>query len=299
MKILFIIILLIVSWGCNFYPQSESIQKSINNKVNQNAIDSVKLDFDSKQAEYAGKISGGFIYLKTSYFLVISNLDERESKKIADETIERAVNGFYNSYFAQKPTDVTVIFLFKDDSSYRKWAKKLFDDDDLSRFGYYKPGSKVMLMNISTGTGTLVHEMTHSLVRYDFPNIRSWFNEGLGSLYERCSLSNNTILGYTNWRLPRLQDAIKSGTYLSLHDLMNINDDDFYGNASDLNYAEARFFCQYLQNTGMLKKFYKAYRDRFDEDKSGVKFLEALFGKELKYIQADFIGWALKLTYPE
>ena len=74
------------------------------------------------------------------------------------------------------------------------WAKKLYDDDDLSKYGYYKPSEKTMLMNINTGTGTLVHEMTHALVRYDFPDIPSWFNEGLGSLYERCSLNNRTIL---------------------------------------------------------------------------------------------------------
>lgn len=79
-----------------------------------------------------------------------------------------------------------------------------------------------MLMNINTGTGTLVHEMTHALVRYDFPDIPSWFNEGLGSLYERCSLNNKTILGYVNWRLPSLQDAIADKSYTPLASLVKL-----------------------------------------------------------------------------
>ena len=37
-------------------------------------------------------------------------------------------------------------------------------------------------MNIGTGGGTLVHELTHSLIAFDFPHVPDWFNEGLASL---------------------------------------------------------------------------------------------------------------------
>ena len=40
-------------------------------------------------------------------------------------------------------------------------------------------------MNIATGGGTLVHEIVHPFVEANFPGCPTWFNEGLGSLYEQ------------------------------------------------------------------------------------------------------------------
>ena len=51
-------------------------------------------------------------------------------------------------------------------------------------------------MNISTGGGTLVHEIVHPFVAANFPNCPAWFNEGLGSLYEQSGEVNGAIHGY-------------------------------------------------------------------------------------------------------
>ena len=192
-------------------------------------------------------------------------------------------------------TELTTIFLFKDDKSYRYWAKKLYDDDDLSKYGYYKPSEKTMLMNINTGTGTLVHEMTHALVRYDFPDIPSWFNEGLGSLYERCSLNDKIILGYVNWRLPALQDAINDKSYTSLDKLTKTDYDEFYGDRSDVNYAQARYLCMYLQEQGLLRDFFKLFRDTYKDDNTGKSQLEKVTGKTISSLDEDYIKWVLTL----
>ena len=69
---------------------------------------------------------------------------------------------------------------------YRRLAKKWFDEDDVPHFGFCRRDG-TMLMNISTGGGTLVHELVHALIRPDFPNVPTWFNEGLASLYEQSS----------------------------------------------------------------------------------------------------------------
>ncbi len=73
-----------------------------------------------------------------------------------------------------------------------------------------------MLMNVGTGTGTLVHELTHALIKPDFPQVPSWFNEGLASLFEQCTLDNGDICGLPNWRLPDLQNAIRKNELRSL-----------------------------------------------------------------------------------
>lgn len=244
-----------------------------------------------------GKLTDEFLILRNSYFIVGSNLSQEETDRIVKNTIAKTVECFYNNYFEKRPDEATTILLFKDDASYRYWAKKLYDDTDLSRFGYYKPYSKVMLMNISTGTGTLVHELTHALVRYDFPDIPAWFNEGLGSLYERCSINNGMILGYVNWRLPALQDAISDNSYTSLNKLVNTTEDEFYGTNSGFYYAQARYLCLYLQNKGLLRKFYKAFRDGYSRDNSGKIFLEQATGYTLKDIDSDFVNWAKTLKY--
>lgn len=247
--------------------------------------------------KYKPLLGQNFTYEGYLYFVLISNLGSDETEKIINKTIGPAVSCFYNDYFEKKPDDITTIFLFKNDETYRYWAKKLFDDDDLSRFGYYKPSSKVMLMNISTGLGTLVHELTHALVRYDFPDIPAWFNEGLGSLYERSSLENGIILGYVNWRLPTLQDALRDRSYTRLSELIKNDDDSFYGKGSDFNYSQARYFCMYMQQKGILRKFYQTFRDNFEHDKTGKLLIEKVFDEKINDIDDDFVAWVKTLKY--
>ncbi len=293
------LILALQLWVCNNKPETRTNTNEVEKNQPISAYIRDTLDFESKIAELKNSLSNDFIIQKKSYFVIASNLSESETEKIVNNTIDRAVECFYNDFFTARPADVTTIFLFKDDATYRYWAKKLYDDTDLSRFGYYKPNSKVMLMNISTGTGTLVHEMTHALVRYDFPDIPSWFNEGLGSLYERCSLNNGSILGYVNWRLPDLQEAIHDNSYTNLDKLVATNEDEFYGNRSGFNYAQARYLCMYMQEKGVLKNFYKTFRDNYAEDNTGKKFLEKIFSKSLEEIDLNYVSWVKSLKYDE
>lgn len=261
------------------------------------AKDSSGLDHTEAINGLKRSLSEDFIVSGRSYFVIASNLTQTETDKIVDNTIDRAVECFYNDYFSAKPTELTTIFLFKDDNSYRYWAKKLYGDDDLSRFGYYKPSEKTMLMNINTGTGTLVHEMTHALVRYDFPDIPSWFNEGLGSLYERCSLNDNQILGYVNWRLPELQDAINDKSYTSLDKLTKTDYEVFYGDRSDVNYSQARYLCMYLQEKRILKDYYRLFRDTYKDDYTGKTQLEKITGKTIANLDEDYVKWVMTLKY--
>ena len=298
-KIIFLSVLFILI-SCNTRSsQGVQINKQEETIKAVKASDSVKFDFDTKISEFKKQLSPDFIYKTYSSFLVISNLSEAETQKSIDNTIASAEECFYNDYFEKKPDEITTIFLFKDDETYRYWAKRLFEDTDLSRFGYYKPSKKTMLMNINTGGGTLVHELTHAFVRYDFPEIPSWFNEGLGSLYERCSMNNKIILGHTNWRLPELQSAIASGTYTSLDLLVNMSEDDFYGYESSLNYAQARYLCQYLQQKNLLKKFYKTFRDSYSRDNTGKTFLEEITKMKIDTLDEDFVKWVKSLKYSD
>lgn len=290
-----IIILSIVLLFISCKTKSSQVDKPEEFIKAEKASDSIKFDYESRINELKKILSDDFIFKSVSCFVVVSNLNETETNRITDNTIKSAEECFYNDYFVKKPDELITIFLFKDDKTYRYWAKKLFGDTDLSKFGYYKPSKKTMLMNISTGGGTLVHELTHAFVRYDFPDIPSWFNEGLGSLYERCSMNNKEILGHTNWRLPELKDAIASNLYNSLEWLVNTTDEEFYDYESSKNYAQARYLCQYLQEKKLLKKFYKYFRDNFEKDKTGKTQLEEITKMKLADLDYVFVEWVKAL----
>ena len=291
---LFIIILfLISSFSCK-----ENAQKENTNFVNSvNLKDSIIFNYDSTIAELRKVLPNDFIFGKYSCFVIVSNLNKSETQEIINNTIANAEECFYNDYFNKKPDEQITIFLFKNDETYRHWAKKLYGDTDLSRFGYFKPSKKAMLMNIATGTGTLVHELTHAFVRSDFPDIPSWFNEGLGSLYERCSLNYKEIKGYVNWRLPALQESIADKSYTSIDALLKTDDDEFYGNNSGYNYSQARYLCLYLQENGLLKSYYKKFRDNYGKDNTGKIFLEEIMKDKIVNFEPEFILWVKSLKY--
>src|SRR5258706_12901051 len=112
-------------------------------------------------------------------------------------------------------------------------------------------------MNIGTGSGTLVHEIVHPFMRANFPNCPAWFNEGLASLYEASVEKNGHIQGLINWRFKGLEKAIKEGRTISFQQLTSMSEAQFYGGASySEHYAQARYLCYYLQEKGLLAKFY-------------------------------------------
>jgi hypothetical protein len=131
-------------------------------------------------------------------------------------------------------------------------------------------------MNISTGGGTLVHEIVHPFIESNFPACPPWLNVGLGSLYEQCGEQDGHIHGYVNWRLPGLQKAIKAGNVPAFKTLMAMDGNVFYGDRTGVNYAQARYLCYYLQEKGLLVKFYKQFHARRDKDPSGYETLRAV-----------------------
>lgn len=112
-------------------------------------------------------------------------------------------------------------------------------------------------MNIATGGGTLVHEIVHPFVEANFPSCPAWFNEGLGSLYEQSAERKGQIVGLTNWRLAGLQWVIRTGKLPSFKAFTAQSDRVFYTSARGNNYAQARYLCCYLQERGLLRKYYR------------------------------------------
>jgi len=209
-------------------------------------------------------------------FVVIGDESPADVKQHSEQTVKWAVDKLKQDFFAKDPKEILDIWLFQDAASYESNAVALFGEKPGTPYGYYSSAHKALIMNISTGGGTLVHEIVHPFVEANFPTCPSWLNEGLGSLYEQSGEVDGHIHGYTNWRLPGLQAAIKSRKVPSFKTLTALDAKGFYNEDRGTNYAQARYLCYYLQQRGLLIKFYREFYAHRNEDPTGYQSLRKI-----------------------
>jgi len=212
-------------------------------------------------------------------FVVIGDESQQVVKQRADDTVKWAVDRLKQGFFAKDPKEILDIWLFKDDASYEKHTRLLFGDSPTTPYGYYSSTHKALIMNIGTGGGTLVHEIVHPFMEANFPACPPWLNEGLGSLYEQCGDVDGHIHGFTNWRLPGLQRAIRAKEVPSFKTLTAMSPSVFYNEDKGTNYAQARYLCYYLQEKDLLLKFYREFHAHQKEDPSGYASLQKVLGE--------------------
>jgi hypothetical protein len=229
-------------------------------------------------------------------FVIAGDLSEQDLDAWHRRTIGPAARAMASAYFRTPPDEPITVLLFSGEQSYNRYAQHLFGDEGISVYGYYKPGRRTLVMNIATGGGTLVHELTHALIDFDFPKVPAWFNEGLASLHEQCRIRDDEtgIEGLVNWRLDALQSAIRDEWLRSLQSL--VGDNDFRGSQETLNYAQARYFCLYMQQQGVLTDFYRKFRDDQTSDPLGVASVAKVFpNQNWEELDADFRDWVRQL----
>jgi hypothetical protein len=212
-------------------------------------------------------------------FVVIGDEPLKVVKQRAADTVKWAVDGLKQDYFTKDPEAILDIWLFKDAVSYEKHARLLFGETPTTPYGYYSSTHKALIMNIATGGGTLVHEIVHPFMEANFPACPPWLNEGLGSLYEQCGEENGHIHGYVNWRLNGLQKAIRTGTVPSFRTLTAMDTSAFYNADKGTNYSQSRYLCYYMQEKGVLVKFYQEFLAHQKEDPSGLKNLQKVLAE--------------------
>ncbi len=230
--------------------------------------------------------------------VIAGDMDEADLELWYKDTIGPAAAAMAQRYFRHAPSEPITVLLWSNQSSYNHYAEKLFGDRNVSIYGYYKPHDRVLVMNIDTGGGTLVHELTHALADFDFPRIPDWFNEGLASLHEQCRFREDQdgpwIEGLENWRLPGLQKAIRGARLRTLQSL--VESQDFRGKQEGLNYAHARYFCLFMQRREVLEDFYRTFRDHHADDPQGSATVRKMFPTlSWDELDADFREWALTL----
>jgi len=240
----------------------------------------------------------GFTIVLQRPFMVIS--DERAStvRYRAERTVKWFADRICKLYFKKDPPKIYDIWLFKDDKSYRKNAEELFGDRPDTPFGYCSDAHGALVMNIGTGGGTLCHEIVHAYIASNFPDCPAWFNEGLASLYEQCGTRGERVVGLTNWRLAGLKKEIEAKNLPSFETLVSTTSYQFYNMAKGNNYAHARYLCYYLQEKGLLVKFYNAFIRNTQDDPSGYETLKKVLNEsDMDDFKKRWEKWVLKLRF--
>ncbi len=240
----------------------------------------------------------GFTVLREEPFVVVGDGAPEDVKRSSKGTIRWAVDHLRAAYFDQDPQALNTIWLFDGERSYNRHAKEFFGERPDTPYGYYSRAHEALVMNIATGGGTLVHELVHPFIESNFPACPSWFDEGLASLYEQCAERRGMIWGLTNWRLEGLQQAIRAGSVPSFQTLCATTSDDFYERDPGTNYAQARYLCYWLQERDLLRRYYRAFRDRHREDPGGYAILSELLGApDMRTWQAEWERYVLGLRF--
>src|SRR5215831_3161609 len=240
--------------------------------------------------------SNDFSIVMQPPFVVVGDESADAIKEHSERTVKWAVDKLKQDYFTRDPKEILDIWLFKDSASYEQNALALFGSKPTTPYGYFSSTHKALVMNISTGGGTLVHEIVHPFMEANFPTCPAWFNEGMGSLYEQCGEVECHIHGYPNWRLPGLQNAIKAGAVPTFRKLMSMDSGAFYDDERGTHYAQARYLLYYLQQKGLLVKFYREFHAQQKTDATGYKTLQHILRvRDMKAFQQSWEKYVLTL----
>jgi hypothetical protein len=248
-------------------------------------------ELKDRAAELEKKLKGqSYTVLVEAPFVVVGDFGAKDVKKVTTGFLRGKITLLEKEFFAKRPDKLLEVWLFRNEKSFRAGAKKFFNDTPDTPYGYYSPDANALIMNAS-GLGTLSHELVHPYMEANFPDVPSWFNEGLASLYEQPSERKGHIVGLPNWRLPNLKKEIKAGTLPKMSKLLGTTRDQFYEADYD-SYAYARYIVYYLQEQGKLQEFYKKFLDD-KKDLTGATALTSVLGEDLDTFEPKWRKWVL------
>jgi hypothetical protein len=160
-----------------------------------------------------------------------------------------------------------------------------------SELGFYRPDHRVALANLGRSLGNLRHELAHPLIGDDFPNVPTWLNEGIGSLYGTARPTDHGFEFLVNYRLRDLQRAQREGTMPTLAELAESTDADVHGKRAMVYYAMARYVLLYVDRRGKLANLYGELRAATGDVPKQRGILEAYIDERA------FASWVARLRY--
>lgn len=241
-------------------------------------------------------LPAGFTLTWEKPFLVVGNEDPEKVRSRGKNVVRWTRDLLLKDYFAKAPEHLEEVWVFKDKTTYEKYSRSLFATEPSTPYGFYLSDRKAMVMNIKPGYGTLTHELVHPFMHANWPDGPAWLNEGLGSLFEHPGERDGHFIGNLNWRLPGLQDALRTKDGVpKFSALLRTTERQFYDDDSGVHYAMARYLCYWLQEKGLLIKFVARAQALKATDPTGWKALEEVLGVDPDTQQKEWEKFVLGL----
>lgn len=251
-------------------------------------------------AQVGPKLAAGCRVLIRPPFVLAGDLPASALQAHYEQTILPTARALSTCYFDHPPDAPVTILMFASDRSYQAHAARLDGRRQAAYYGYYLKSDRRAVLNASTGSGTLAHELTHALAHFDFPEMPEWFDEGLASLHEESAFSDDQLrlLGRSNWRISYLVQAIRNDRLRPLEALCS--GQTRRGEEEAVDYAHARYLCLYLQRRHLLGPFYRKFRTNVATDPTGLDSLcEVLQVDSPEEIDRDFRRWVIEVYESE
>lgn len=265
-------------------------------------------------------------FATSEYFIISSYFEIPQARldKLANELDDFYKETAHNYALVRIPYKIAINIAESRDRM-RQLAKRDYGLEEIGySIGFSRMDSYSMLCmipkDVYINRGTIRHELMHLLLNYNIPNLPPWFSEGLPALYEAVDTNNK---GIDNWRL-QIITTLKSNNYkidsdnhFNFEEFLNanwyafngINDKDSQGNEQDfylinhltqsVNYAMARYFFMYLQNTNQLDQVFEkitSYTNLSGDDLLSYRKIQ--MNEILNYISWEKFSTWLENEYP-
>lgn len=243
-----------------------------------------------------------FKYRHTKYFNIAYRCSDEDADRI-ERNLKIFFRDVYPKYYIYEPKFTMRIVYFKS-------KKEFVKQTDYDSYGYYigvrdseNNTNRTLYTYWNSGPGTLWHEMIHAFTDANTDlDVDSWFNEGMASFYEHGSTAGGKFTeGYANWRLPSLQETIRSGKLPALRTFFQKGLVD-----REYGYPYMRFLFCYLWIYDQMIPFVKTYLYELlpkykgkELSEKSIETMEKLLGKNISDIEKDMSELALKLKKNE
>lgn len=245
---------------------------------------------------YRTQLPENWSWLVYPPFVLGSDLETAQLELLYRETVAPTARALSIGYFDHSPSEPIIVLICSSAEVYRRCIGLLGEGKRAEYAGIYVREARRLVLNLSTGEGTLAHELTHALAHVDFPNMPEWFDEGLASLHEESQFSDDglRLLGAPNWRGELLKQALASQRLPSLAVLLT----QAFGRLTPaLDYAQARYLCLFLQEKQLLGAYYRKCRANISIDPTGGWSLLQILGYErIEDVDAEYQSWLTTLT---
>ena len=224
--------------------------------------------------------------VRTEHFVVHNDLAP-EARDFHVQLLEAFRAWFATRYFVPAPAAPLAVYLFSARADFVAFGERIGGPSSAGYFAELDNGTSVLVVDLSSGLGTMLHELVHAFVYQSFrPLPPRWFNEGLAAYHEKClgCLDGSQLsasFGYfSNWRFPRLAAEVAAGR---IH-LSGLSDPQ-----QDPTSAAAALML-FLDRHGKFVPFVQAMRTA-TTDHDGMQTLAAVWGADLADLEQRWLQW--------